>query len=53
MRDVVDHHSSLCTLQESRLLAREIAKRRFSRHRLYTGGKILHIVRRKKTELEK
>lgn len=39
--------------QESRLLSREIAVRRFARNRLYTGGKILHIVRRKKTELEK
>lgn len=38
---------------EAALLSREISVRRFAKTRLYTGGKILHIVRRKKTELEK
>ena len=38
---------------EAALLSREISVRRFAKTRLYTGGRILHIVRRKKTELEK
>ncbi|XP_021709577.1 sn1-specific diacylglycerol lipase beta [Aedes aegypti] len=38
---------------EGGLLSSEISKRRFAKTRLYTGGRILHIVRRKKTELEK
>ena len=38
---------------EAALLSHEISSRRFAKTRLYTGGKILHIVRRKKTELEK
>lgn len=38
---------------ESALVSREIALRRFAKSRLYTGGKILHIIRRKKTEMEK
>uniref|UniRef100_A0A8W7P7A3 sn-1-specific diacylglycerol lipase n=1 Tax=Anopheles coluzzii TaxID=1518534 RepID=A0A8W7P7A3_ANOCL len=38
---------------EGGLLSSEISLRRFAKTRLYTGGRILHIVRRKKTELEK
>ncbi|XP_039446380.1 diacylglycerol lipase-beta-like isoform X1 [Culex pipiens pallens] len=39
--------------QENGVLSSEISKRRFAKTRLFTGGRILHIVRRKKTELEK
>ncbi|XP_059622372.1 diacylglycerol lipase-beta-like isoform X2 [Phlebotomus argentipes] len=35
------------------MLPRDIGVRRFAKTRLYTGGRILHIVRRKRTELEK
>ncbi|XP_037041693.1 diacylglycerol lipase-beta-like isoform X1 [Bradysia coprophila] len=38
---------------EATVLSKEISLRRFSKTRLYTGGRILHIIRRKKTELEK
>lgn len=38
---------------EAALVSKEIAVRRFAKTRLYTGGRILHIVRRKKTEMEK
>jgi sn1-specific diacylglycerol lipase len=38
---------------EAALVSREISSRRFAKTRLYTGGRILHIIRRKKTELEK
>lgn len=38
---------------ETAVFAREVSKRRFAKTRLFTGGRILHIVRRKKTELEK
>uniref|UniRef100_A0A336MWK3 sn-1-specific diacylglycerol lipase n=2 Tax=Culicoides sonorensis TaxID=179676 RepID=A0A336MWK3_CULSO len=38
---------------ENPILSREIASRRFAKTRLFIGGRILHIVRRKKTELEK
>jgi sn1-specific diacylglycerol lipase len=38
---------------EAALVSREITSRRFAKSRLYTGGKILHIIRRKKTEIEK
>lgn len=38
---------------ESALVSKEISTRRFAKSRLYTGGRILHIVRRKKTEMEK
>lgn len=38
---------------ESALVSREISLRRFAKTRLYTGGRILHVVRRKKTEMEK
>lgn len=34
-------------------MSNDFSTRRFSRAKLYTGGRILHIVRRKKTELEK
>lgn len=44
-------------LQESeatpQIISHDFTERRFSKTRLYTGGRILHIVRRKKTELEK
>ena len=39
--------------EEAAVLSREISARRFATTRLYTGGRILHIVRRKRTELEK
>lgn len=38
---------------EAALVSKEISVRRFAKRRLYTGGKILHIIRRKKTEMEK
>lgn len=38
---------------EEALVSSEISSRRFAKTRLYTGGKILHIIRRKKTEMEK
>lgn len=38
---------------EAALVTREITSRRFAKSRLYTGGKILHIVRRKKTDVER
>lgn len=38
---------------EAALVTREISSRRFAKTRLYTGGRILHIQRRKKTEMEK
>lgn len=38
---------------EAALVSSEISERRFAKTRLYTGGKILHIIRRKKTEMEK
>lgn len=38
---------------EAALVSSEISSRRFAKTRLYTGGKILHIIRRKKTEMEK
>lgn len=38
---------------EAALVSREISSRRFAKTRLYTGGRILHIIRRKKTEMEK
>lgn len=38
---------------ESALVSKEISLRRFAKSRLFTGGRILHIVRRKKTEMEK
>jgi sn1-specific diacylglycerol lipase len=38
---------------EAALVSREISSRRFAKTRLYTGGRILHIQRRKKTEMEK
>jgi sn1-specific diacylglycerol lipase len=38
---------------EAALVSSEISARRFAKTRLYTGGKILHIIRRKKTEIEK
>jgi sn1-specific diacylglycerol lipase len=38
---------------EAALVSKEISSRRFAKTRLYTGGKILHIIRRKKTEMEK
>jgi sn1-specific diacylglycerol lipase len=45
---------TICTItQEDAVLSRELAVRRFAKTRLYIGGRILHIVRRKKTELEK
>lgn len=39
--------------EEAAVLSREISARRFATTRLYTGGRILHIVRRKRTESEK
>lgn len=44
---------TITTSAESSLLSTEIAVRRFTKTRLYTGGRILHIVKRKKTELER
>lgn len=38
---------------EAALVSKEISLRRFAKTRLYTGGRILHIIRRKKTEMEK
>lgn len=38
---------------EAALVSSEISSRRFAKTRLYTGGRILHIIRRKKTEMEK
>lgn len=38
---------------EAALVSKEISARRFAKTRLYTGGRILHIIRRKKTEMEK
>lgn len=38
---------------ESALVSKEISTRRFAKSRLYTGGRILHVIRRKKTEREK
>lgn len=38
---------------EAALVTREITSRRFAKSRLYTGGKILHIIRRKKTDVER
>lgn len=38
---------------EAALVSKEISSRRFAKTRLYTGGRILHIIRRKKTEMEK
>lgn len=38
---------------EHAIMSREFSIRRFSKTRLYNGGRILHIARRKKTELEK
>lgn len=38
---------------EAALVTKEISSRRFAKSRLYTGGRILHIIRRKKTEMEK
>lgn len=38
---------------EAALVSNEISSRRFAKTRLYTGGRILHIIRRKKTEMEK
>jgi sn1-specific diacylglycerol lipase len=38
---------------EAALVTREITSRRFAKSRLYTGGKILHIVRRKNTDVER
>lgn len=38
---------------ESALVSKEISLRRFAKSRLYTGGRILHVIRRKKTEMEK
>lgn len=35
------------------LFSKEISSRRFAKTRLFTGGRILHIIRRKKTETEK
>lgn len=35
------------------LFSKEISSRRFAKTRLFTGGRILHIIRRKKTEIEK
>lgn len=32
---------------------RDIKQRRFSKARLYNGGRMMHVARRKKTELEK
>lgn len=44
----------LClTLQEAALLSRDLSVRRFSKIRLYTAGRILHIVSRKKTKTDK
>jgi sn1-specific diacylglycerol lipase len=34
---------------ETAVFAREISKRKFAKTRLFTGGRILHIIRRKKT----
>ena len=38
---------------ESALVSRNVLSRRFAKSRLFTGGRILHIIRRKKTEMEK
>lgn len=38
---------------EAALVSKEISSRRFAKIRLFTGGRILHIIRRKKTEMEK
>lgn len=38
---------------ESALVSRDVSLRRFAKSRLYTGGRILHVIRRKKTEMEK
>lgn len=38
---------------EAALVSKEISSRRFAKTRLFTGGRILHIIRRKKTEMEK
>lgn len=38
---------------EAALVSKEISSRRFAKSRLYTGGRILHVIRRKKTEMEK
>lgn len=43
---------NLCS-QESALFSREISKRRFCKTRLFIAGRVLHIVRRKRTDLEK
>ncbi|KAI4462137.1 diacylglycerol lipase -related [Holotrichia oblita] len=41
------------SFQEAALLSREIGVRRFSKTRLFTPGRILHIVSRKKTKAER
>jgi sn1-specific diacylglycerol lipase len=38
---------------EAALVSKVISLRRFAKTRLYTGGRIFHIIRRKKTEMEK
>ncbi|XP_055703840.1 diacylglycerol lipase-beta-like isoform X2 [Phlebotomus papatasi] len=44
---------STITPPTATILSQLIGVRRFAKTRLYTGGRILHIVRRKRTELEK
>lgn len=39
--------------QEAGLLSRDITQRRFSKAPLFTAGRILHIVHRKKTKAER
>lgn len=40
-------------LQEAALVSRDVFARRFSTARLFTPGRILHIVRRKRMGIEK
>lgn len=47
------HTHSLDTNPEANLLAKDVTLRRFSRTRLYTAGRILHITHRKKTKQER
>ncbi|KAJ9594887.1 hypothetical protein L9F63_013812, partial [Diploptera punctata] len=44
---------ALVTRSEESILAKDVPARRFSRTRLFTPGRILHITRRKKSSIEK
>ncbi|XP_025832678.1 sn1-specific diacylglycerol lipase beta [Agrilus planipennis] len=44
---------TITSSEEAGILTRDISQRRFSKTRLYTAGRILHIVNRKKTKTER